>query len=288
MTTSGKSLVGFMSQDAGVKYLRTVCHLTGDQSDARLQHEWATANAKIGRPMGRMGQPDIQDIPQAHQEYVADLIERPWLKKELDETLQGATFKLVEIEPLLAMQFAVDTDRSSFLTNLLPKNPSIEALLKTCLPKEKPEEKIDFVRSNHKHSMLVVSRNLSLKVKKEGAMETETAGGTKVHVGIELVFPVPLVHVVKFNDRCYLHNGFHRAYGAKLAGATHVPCIFRDVETSADVGIARHETFDLDLLQSANPPTLAHYTQDRAYDVQLKTLKKVLQVSWSEYMLDGD
>jgi hypothetical protein len=288
MPTAGKSLVGFMSEEAGIKYLREVCHVAGDNSDARLSHEWRSARSKLGGPMDRVGTPEIKKIPDSHRSYIAALCEQDWLKEELNETLSGATFQLVEIDPLLAMQFAVDTERSSYLTNLLPPSPSLDALLKTCLPSQKPAERIDFLRSNHKHSMLVVSRNLSLKVRREGAMPTETTAGTRLHVGIELIFPVPLVHVVRFNDRCYLHNGFHRAYGARLAGATHIPCIFREVNTPADVGIAKNETFDLEALQSTNPPTLGHYTQGRAYDVQLKSLRKVLQVSWSEYMLDGD
>lgn len=253
-----------------------------------MAHEWTKANEALGRPMARLGKPEIKEIPEEKQPYIDELMAQPWLKKELDDTLVGASFKLVEIDPLLAMQFAVDTDRSSTLTSQLPANPSIDALLKTCLPHTRAEENLAFLRSNHKHSMMVISRNLSLHVKNEGAIATETATGTCLHIGIELVFPAPLVHVVRLNDRCYLHNGFHRAYGAKLAGATHVPCIFRDVKTSVDVGIAKHETFDLELLQSENAPTLGHFTQGRAYDVRLKTMKKVLQVSWSEYMIDGD
>lgn len=288
MPTSGKSLVGFMSQEDGVRYLRQACHFEGDNSDARLCHEWQTANRRIGAPMGKMGVPEIKEIPGEHRQYIDELQNQPWLVKELEETLDNACFKLVEIDPLLAMQFAVDTDRASFLTSRLNGNATLDALLQTCLPKERPEEKVDFVRSNHRRSMLIVSKNLSLKIRNEGAIKTETLAGTALHVGIELMFPVPLVHVVRLNGKCYLHNGFHRAYGVRMAGATHIPAIVRDVQTSADVGIARGETFDFDTLQSANPPTVGHFTKDRAHDVRLKSLRKVLQVNWSEYMLDED
>ena len=130
--------------------------------------------------------------------------------------------------------------------------------------------------------MLVSTRNLSLKVVQEGRHEIKTENGWKLLVGIELSLPVPLLHVVRYQQRCYLHNGFHRAYGARLAGFTHAPCVFRDIRYPEDIGIGP-DTFSLQQLQSADPPTVGHFTQGRAYDVRLMSLTRFLQVSWSEY-----
>ena len=70
------------------------------------------------------------------------------------------------------------------------------------------------------------------------------------------------------------------------AGATHIPCLVRDVNDAGAAGIRNNgSTFTEDLLTSGNPPTLAHFTQGRAYDVNLKQKIRVLHVSWSDYVV---
>jgi hypothetical protein len=283
-STEGKSLVGFMEQPAAVKYLRQVCAFDGDQSDARLSHEWQQAKRRLGaEPVAGAGRPSIEDIPSAYSTYVEELALEPWLAPKLVGGLAGAAFKMVEIEPLLAMQFAVDVERSRDLCAALSTTGNdMQQLFALCLPRVPPTPEILHIKGAS--SMLVTTRNLSLKVVQEGRHEIGTETGYKLLVGIELSLPVPLLHVVRFEGRCYLHNGFHRAYGARLAGFKHAPCIFRDVDYPEDIGIG-NDTFQLGQLRSANPPTVAHFTQGRAYDVRLRSLTRVLQVSWSEYTI---
>jgi hypothetical protein len=87
---------------------------------------------------------------------------------------------------------------------------------------------------------------------------------------------------MRFNGRCYLSNGFHRVVGARLAGASHVPCLVRDIVNSSELGL-NAGTFDLALLESADPPTVGHYTQKRALLVQLRATQRVLHISWADY-----
>lgn len=95
----------------------------------------------------------------------------------------------------------------------------------------------------------------------------------------------PPVHVVRLNGACYLHNGFHRVYGAKLAGASHVPCVFRDVLDPAMAGINPPGTFDLTTFQGVNPPSVGHFTLGRALDVTLRAMSRVLHISWAQYVI---
>lgn len=279
----GISLVGFMEKVAGTRYLRQVCAFNGDQSDARLEHEWKAANRRIGNPMGRMGMPELMDIPASHREYVQELAQQDWLRHRLSNSLAGAEFKMVEIDPLLAMQFAVNLERSEDLCKKLSEQATEDHLFALCLPHIPPDPEITHYKdSTQVGSMLVMTKNLSLGIVKEGRHEIDTANGHRLLVGIELTVPVPLMHVVRFQDQCYLHNGFHRAYGARMAGITHVPCIFREVTHPTDIGIS-HDTFSLEALRSPNPPTVGHFTNGRAHEVQLRSLTRVIQVSWSEY-----
>lgn len=44
-------------------------------------------------------------------------------------------------------------------------------------------------------------------------------------------------------------------------------------------------SFDRDLLESPNPPTMTHYTDARAWPVKLRRATRIIHVSWSEYVL---
>ena len=285
MHSPGKSLVGFMEEQAAIKYMRDVCAFGKDAPDAQLLQEWRAAVGKIGQPMGRAGKPTVSEIPREYEAYIEGLKAESWLEPKLKKSLKEATFKYVEIDQLLAMQFAVSTERSAHLCKALSQPPSMDQLMELCLPKTPAAPDLNFSRDGR--SMHITTKNLSLRVANEGRMEVQTESGRQLHVGVHVDLPVPLLHVVRFQESCYLHNGFHRAYGARIAGATHLPCIFRDVEYSDDVGFGQQDTFSLKLLQSNNPPTLGHLTQGRAHDVQLRALTRVVQISWAEYTVDG-
>ena len=70
---------------------------------------------------------------------------------------------------------------------------------------------------------------------------------------------LPLVQVGRFQGRCYLIDGYHRAFALRQAGVTHLPCLFRDVTDYAGLGATgEYESFERELLLSADPPTCAH------------------------------
>ena len=103
-------------------------------------------------------------------------------------------------------------------------------------------------------------------------------------VGLVVGFGSNFLNAIRVGKRLLLHNGYHRAVGLRLRGATHAPCVFRDVADHQAVGLKPGGTFDPTTMESADPPTVAHFTQGRAYDVQLKAYSRTLHVSWAEYV----
>lgn len=282
-TSAGLSLMGLMDETWAIPYLRRQCAFQGDQSDARLAYEWRTARDRIGSPMGRMGMPSVKDIPEAMRSYVEELKRQDWLTHRLNGHLAGAEFKMVEVDPLMAMQFAIDVDRSTHLCTAFSGSRTDEDLFSVCLPMNPPEPEVNLFKDHTgSGSMLISTKNLSFGIHKEGAHEIQTDNGPRFLIGIEVTTPLPLLHVVRYQDRYYLHNGFHRAYSARQAGATHVPCILRTVTHEGDIGIGT-DTFGMDHFRSPNPPTVGHYTAGRAHTVRLKSLTRMIQVNWSEY-----
>jgi hypothetical protein len=283
-TAAGLSLVGFMEEGQARSYLRRQCAFEDDESDARLEHEWRTAKSRIGAPMEKMGLPEIYDIPASMRAYIDELTRQEWVIHRLNGSLAGGEFKMVEIDPLLAFQFSIDIERSTELCSAFSGSKREEDLFHLCLPIEQPSLDIHLYR-DHKGSgsMLINTKNLSVTIAKDGAHNISTDQGNKFLMGIEVTTPPPLLHVVRHQYRFYLHNGFHRAYSARLAGATHLPCIVRTVSHEGDIGIAAQTTFGMKELRASHPPTLGHYTGGRAHEVRLKSLTRLIQVSWSEY-----
>jgi len=107
--------------------------------------------------------------------------------------------------------------------------------------------------------------------------------------GVALAPSSNLVQVVRFNGRCYLKNGFHRCSTLMWAGATHAPCLFLEGDDYGQVGApGLPATFSREMLESANPPTLGHFTEARAQPVSLRSGTRVISVSWSEWFVPDE
>lgn len=76
---------------------------------------------------------------------------------------------------------------------------------------------------------------------------------------------------------------------ARMAGATHLPCLLRDVATKEAAGIRDDGlTFDLALLESADPPTVGHYSQNRGHQITLRALARIITVTWADHVVPED
>jgi hypothetical protein len=213
----------------------------------------------------------------AAQPYLDALVQVEWVDQALNSpnAIAGSEFKMVEIDPLLAYQIHVCKDRSQHHCSILAKPPSLQQLLELCLPVELPSGEYHAARGPQ--SVVITSRSLNFR--------SSFAGVDGNVAGMAFAWALPLVQVVRLRGRCYLHNGFHRVYGARLCGATHVPCAFRDVDDERQAGITPPGTFDMTILEGPDPPTLAHFNQGRAHPVKLRESRRVLHVSWADYIV---
>ena len=283
MPTRGLSLVGFMDQLGALNHLKIACVPPPATDDAALIAEWQAATAALGPAIANAGYPQILDLPPAHTTYIQQLMAIPWVAalSHPGLPLHGASYKLVEIAPLLAFQFVVDLERSEQHCGGLAAPPDLNALLPVCLPIAKPNG--EYHSDIQDRSLIIKSRSLNLRLN-AGGFGIEDPNDPNRIAGISFGWSPNLVHVVRFNGRCYLHNGFHRVVGAGLAGATHIPCVFRDVPDQKTAQIlGAGITFDLPILESANPPTVAHFIQNRAHTVSLRKTTRILHLSWAEY-----
>jgi hypothetical protein len=276
MPAKGLSLLGFMDQHVALHHLRNACVPVGLADDATLLTELAVATQKLGAPIANAGRPEVLDLPTSAAGHVTTLLQQKWIVDSMGG-FKNPEFKLIEIEPLLAYQFSIDEDRSGYHCNQLASPPTMDELLRTCLPINLPTEQITLSASSQ--SILVKSKSLNVRIMAGGLLNEGLAG---IHFGVSLA----LTQVVKLNGKYYLHNGFHRALGLRLCGSTHIPCLLREVETPEEAGIIGNgATFPLNLLESDNSPTLAHFTQGRSHKVSLRHTSRIIQVSWTDHIV---
>lgn len=272
--------------ERALDHLRSDCiPAPGRDSDAALLDEWHAARAKLGSPMQNAGGAAVGPIPDAFQPYIDALQEQPWVGERLRDVEGACSFRVVEIDPLLAFQFAISKDRVGEFRGGLG-GAAFADLLELCLPMEDPP--LEFEQSpTGPTSVIVTSRRRDLGLRRWGVFGTERS--RLAVVGARIQQTLPFVNVVRLEGRCYLQNGYHRAYAARMAGASHLPCFFRDVPDLAAAGLPDdNRTFSPSFLASANPPTMAHFTQGRAHEVTLRAKLRVIHVSWHQYLIDTE
>lgn len=278
MPVPALSLVGFLDAPRAISHLATEC-ISSSGDPSQLEVEWETARKALGEATPNAGHPQVLALPDGAGSHIKAALALPWaIGLSNDVSLSQPEFRLVEIDPLIAFQLTVDMARSDDHCKPLSNPPTLEEMLSVCLPLEAPQEKITIQRQAN--SVLVQARSLNLRLLDAGAFENRFAGIT---FGAGLAF----VQVVRHNENYYLWNGFHRCVGLRLAGATHVPCIVRDLIDVSLLSILEN-SFKLALLESSNPPTLAHFTSGRAHSVQLKVVTRMLHVSWTEWAVSSE
>lgn len=271
MPMLGISLVGFMREDQAVDYFRTMC-VPADPSYDALRAEFESAKASLGPAMPRAGRPEIAQIPTEFIGYLTRL-RKTWPVIETEAWDQ----KVVEIEPLLATQPQICLPKVDGYGGGRMEQPSFDELLNVCLPAERPAVQPPTISAQNQ-SIVMRTENMNIKLLYHGSLRLPGEFGILVGPG------APLVKVLKFNGRYYLANGFHRAFALRRRGATHLPCIFKEICEYRELGI-EGPTFDRSTMESSNSPTLGHFTQNRAYPVSLRKANRIIHISWSQHTI---
>jgi hypothetical protein len=280
MPANALSLVGFISdREAALRYLRHRCLPQPlDRDDAALEADWRAAQAALGAPVARAGHPTMRPIAFSDP-HIAALLGVDWAPRIKPLLTEGATFQMVEIAPLIAAQITVDCDRATAQCAGLSRPPADDELMGLSFPLQIASGTVNVSRAGQ--SMIIKSDSLNLVITAQGSMPI-----ARSIVGVNVGWTLPIVDVVRLRGRCILHNGYNRVFGASQAGATEIPCLVRDVPDATAAGLFDPAASVSEAtLMSDNPPTLAHFTEGHALEIQLRRSTRLIQVSWSQHTL---
>ena len=220
------------------------------------------------------GQPVLNSLPSVAGPHIRQLQTLPWAASLFAaQTLSAADFKMVEVDPLIAFQLTISKVRSGDHCAKVSNPPSIQEMLDICFPLQPPTEQLRV--QSQDNSLILKARSLNIQKIAFGMFDNQ-------FLGLTFGPSPPFVQAVQHNGKYYLWNGFHRAYGLRSAGATYIPCAVRKILDPNEAKVLE-SVFPLSLLESAEAPTLAHFTGGRAHDVSLKLTSRVLHVSWAQW-----
>jgi hypothetical protein len=282
MPTPGLSLVGFMDQQQAISYFQKSCFPR--QPNASISADWGAAQANLGSAFPNAGSPDIQPFPGVGLAYEQQMVADPWTAAVLN-SMPGYALQFVEIDPLLAFQFAIDEHRAAQHCAALAGPPNIGELFPICLPIGEPREPFQWSLNPQGTSLVVKSRSLNLRPTNVQMNASQASVQMVFHLG----FSAPFIQVVRLNDRCFLFNAYHRAFGIRRAGHTHIPCILRDVGDYESVGVRSDgntfppSAFEQATMPPMGMPTMGHFTQGRAHHVLIRAVSRTLTVNWAEH-----
>jgi hypothetical protein len=283
MATPGVALVGFMTEPFAVSYLAQRC-VPADPTPTVLSAGWQEARARRGGATPNAGRPETLAIPPRHAGHLRQVAKMPRFAETFGQA--GWEFRLVEIDPLIATQFEVELPRAESLCADLRGIPTEEELLRICLPPRL--ETIPFDTHPKAHALMIRSRSLNLEIRASGMVAQDNDRGLYL-AGAAFGPSLPLVQVGRFEGRCYLIDGYHRAFALRQAGATHLPCVFVETAHYSQLGArGGYESFEREVLESGDPPTCAHLARGRAYPVMLRELRQFIHITWSTHIVPVD
>jgi len=245
-------LLGFVPQDALQWVVLDRAAVPLDLS--ALEGQRVAAQQAIVRTRLRL--PDVQPIT-GPADYLAELARHPHLR-----TYERAhpRFQLVEIAPLVAMQYSVYTHYGPS-TQRPPAPGDADALLRYTLP----------LRVTHEYQVTILpgGQHVWLLNRKPGpylgAAQIRDVPETGAR---EIVFPIDQTvnwaKVLFAHDRAILMDGTHRLYRLAAAGVTHAPVLCLDAPPDGPhlprgTAAAEYELISGDVVLSARPPLISDF-----------------------------
>ena len=279
MPTSGLSLFGFMPRDFAHAYFQHMC-VPAPSAKFDFDRDYREAVARLGPAFPNAGRPNVQPVPGTHDSYLQGVQGNPRFTSSLQiPGLKAWSFKLVEIDPILSFQFALSKDFARRHSGNLSSPPTLNEMLTICLPHQLAGEPPIVASQPNRIQLTMKDMNYRLL----GGLQH--VGNPQEQVSVAGVFYAlgsNQAQVIRCNHRTYIKNGFHRAYALRSAGATHMPCLYLETDDWSALGTHSGATFERELLESADPPTCAHYSQGRAFEVTLRTMTRIIEITWSD------
>jgi hypothetical protein len=214
------------------------------------------------------------------------------LRPEVASNFLGMNWRpaIVDLRRVLTFQKIIFTDG---LEERLKAAGAEDGLYEICLPRTQPSHPLGAFTDADGKGFTISSFNPNLRIAAGQISEAQVAPGpgmptvTMQAVTLLVFMGTSFLQVVRYRDRSFIRDGYHRAAGLLRAGIYHVPCIFIEAESFEQVGpVQVPGAFSYETLYSPRPPFLADFWNDEvAADVSQPAVRKVVRVRGEEFVV---
>jgi len=277
-TRHARALLGFMDEQEAINFLKSMC-MVGEKTEDELKGVWRTAKSAVDGLSPPDLSAEVLDIDDRFKVQLETVAKDPLFPEAVHQ--KKWSFKLLEIDKVVCFQQYVLTDYSEELAKEYDLSDT-GRLIEFCVPSKRGKRPIAVVSAPQEFTMLSSSQDL--RVLGPGQMQDPVTKRTVFGFGVG--WGSPFIQVVKFKDRYFLRNGYHRVYEIRKRGVSHVPCILIEGENFADTGAIKPGFFAEKLLTSDKPPVFANFfSNEIAPSLQMKPFTKVVRVRAEESVL---
>jgi hypothetical protein len=279
-----RALIGWMSEPEAITTLLGRTALANeDLSGLRKRH--AEAQLAVSR----------LDIRQPEDPVMSDsdpLLTEIRSRPEVAANFQGMDWRpaMVDLRRVLTFQKIIFTDG---LDERLRDSKSPDGLFELCLPRTQPTHPLGAFTDPDGKGFTISSFNPNLRIAAGQVSEANVSPGPMMPsvrmqaVTLLVYMGTSYLQVVRYRDRCFVRDGYHRATGLLRSGIYEAPCIFIEATSFEQVGAGMVPgVLSYEAMYSPRPPYLSDFWDDRvAADVSQPAVRKVVRIRGEEFVV---
>jgi len=214
---------------------------------------------------------------------LADVADRP----EVKASFHGLVWRpaVVDLTHVLSFQKIIFTDSPG----IDPEHIDNASLSELCLPREQPLPPTGALTDPDGKGFTISSLNTNLRIAGIQLNEAKVAPGPGLPsvrmqaVTLLVTMGTSYVQVVRYRDRWFLRDGYHRASRLLRSGISIIPCIYIEAKTFEEVQ-AGVGALPFEVLYSDRPPALNDFWDDTvSADISQLAIRKVIRVRGEEF-----
>jgi hypothetical protein len=197
---------------------------------------------------------------------------------------------IVDLRRVLSFQKIIFTDG---LDERLKDSKSPDGLYELCLPRTQPVHPLGAFTDADGKGFTISSFNPNLRIAAGQVSEANVSPGPMMPsvrmqaVTLLVYMGTSYLQVVRYGNRSFIRDGYHRAAGLLRSGIYEVPCIFIEAESFDQVGAGMVPgALSYETMYSPRPPFITDFWDDRvSAEVSQPAVRKVVRIRGEEFVV---
>ncbi len=279
-----RALIGFLPEPEAVRLLLGRLPTPGEDT-AVTEKEAARkrSNVETRRPY----EPSDPEISIDDRSGLEEIARRP----EIQASFAPFNWRIAQIDLTRVLAFQPLVSLQNLDARMMGVLEGRESLSEFCLPNDQTPSSAAFSQDSDSRGVAISSPNPNLRIAGSGVANVEVPGpaGSPPLKAVALQTFVTLncssVQVVRYSNRSFIRDGYHRAAGLLRAGINNCPCIFIEARSMDEIGRGAG-TVPEQVLFGDRPPLLADFWNDEvSSEVAQAVTMKVVRMRGDEFMV---